>query len=567
MKEKRTSSTKKTKVKKKSSIKTKSTLKLLYIGIALLLVIVSLGGMKSSISRSQEKVDTWHRAILASYEIEVSHYEWKEHLLNSVNTGASFAGTFDPTKCLVGKALSGTLDNYQPELAEELSKVKDTHDKLHVLGEKTLNLSKTDLVAANKMFTAELTPLTLSVIKEIGNTVSLGTEMYHSAEDSLSAVVTNTMIFVYISFAIVVIMLINFARYIRRSIITPIISISEESEKLSHGDLDIKIDVEENNELGSLAQSLNNSVSEFNEYIVEIDKHMHSFSNQNFDVQFDKEFAGDFKTIQDSIDLFTNDIAKTITQMRSSSGNVSASAEQVSSNAIHLAQSNMSQANAISNINDSIINISDNIKVNSQKTIEVSNSSEKMNVAIESSNEQMQTLKTAMDEITTQSREIVKIIKSIEDIAFQTNILALNAAVEAARAGQAGKGFSVVAEEVRNLAEKTTDAAKMTAVLIEGTTSAIKNGAEIVSSSAKNISEISNISGNISSMVDLIAQSTSEQAVSIEKLSTGISEVSGTIESNAAASEEGAATSESLSTEAVMLDQLLAEFKVADLNK
>ncbi len=178
-------------------------------------------------------------------------------------------------------------------------------------------------------------------------------------------------------------------------------------------------------------------------------------------------------------------------------------------------------------------------------------------------NHQMQELMEAMERIQRSSDEIGKIIKTIEDIAFQTNILALNAAVEAARAGSAGKGFAVVADEVRNLASKSAEASKSTSVLIENSSAAVRRGTEIAKHTADTLLEVVNSMDSVVSSIDKIATVSNEQSEAVMQVTEGINQISSVVQSNSATAEQGAAASQELSAEASGLKDLVDQFTLA----
>ena len=204
--------------------------------------------------------------------------------------------------------------------------------------------------------------------------------------------------------------------------------------------------------------------------------------------------------------------------------------------------------------------ISDNAKNANETSVRVDQVERQIGLC----NQQMQEMAKAMGEISDCSNEIGHIIKTIEDIAFQTNILALNAAVEAARAGSAGKGFAVVADEVRNLAAKSGDAAKSTSELVAKTLQAVTNGVELTESTQHALEDVVEGSRVVIQKVRQISEASAEQANSANQISEGISQISSVVQNNSATSEESAAASEELSSQAQVLRNLLSKFQIRE---
>ncbi|NCC88476.1 MAG: hypothetical protein EOM05_11555 [Clostridia bacterium] len=252
----------------------------------------------------------------------------------------------------------------------------------------------------------------------------------------------------------------------------------------------------------------------------------------------------------------------TLYEFNVASDQVASGSNQVASGAQALSQGATEQASSIEELSATVNEITTQIKETAENAEKAKQISIDASVATNQSQQQMEKMIAAMNEISNTSNEIGKIIKNIDDIAFQTNILALNAAVEAARAGLAGKGFAVVAEEVRNLAGKSAESAKITATLIESSLNAINNGSKIVSDTAKSLEDVVIGSKNSSEVIQSIADASIEQSQSIAQVNIGIGQISDVVQTNSATAEESAAASEELSGQAQMLKELISKFKL-----
>ena len=239
-------------------------------------------------------------------------------------------------------------------------------------------------------------------------------------------------------------------------------------------------------------------------------------------------------------------------------------AEQVSSGAQTLSQGATEQASTIEELAATISEISQQINDTAQNAAQASDHMNTVGSEAEESKRRMQKMLGAIGDIKNSADEIGKIIKTIEDIAFQTNILALNAAVEAARAGSAGKGFAVVADEVRNLANKSQEASKSTSVLIENALQAVANGTSIADETAQSLVSVVEGVDGVRETIELISGASNEQAIAISQVTQGIDQVSSVVQTNSATAEESAAASEELSGQAQMLKELVSQFRLAE---
>ena len=339
-------------------------------------------------------------------------------------------------------------------------------------------------------------------------------------------------------------------------IANPVRDMSDRIQLLSEGDLTSDISViDRKDEIGTLNQSLINTVNFLREYITEISAVLGKISNGELNVEIEKEYIGDFVSIKDSMEKIAASLTDTMIEIKNSS-------DQVSSGAQALSQGATEQASSIEQLSASIIEISDQVRSNAVNANNATSLVESVGKEIDLSNIHMQEMIRAISEISDKSAQIGRIIKTIDDIAFQTNILALNAAVEAARAGAAGKGFAVVADEVRNLAGKSAQAASETTELIESSISAVLNGTRIADETAESLSSVVTGASKITSLMQDISKASNEQANSIGQVTQGIEQISGVVQTNSATAEESAAASEELSAQAQLLNSLVSKFKM-----
>ncbi len=336
--------------------------------------------------------------------------------------------------------------------------------------------------------------------------------------------------------------------------------------RLVEGDLESPVPkVANKDETGMLAQSTAELVEGLSAILHDIGYLLGEMANQNLDIQSRNReaYVGDFQSILHSMRNMKVELSEILYRINTSADQVSSASYQVSSSAQGLSQGAVEQASSVEALAARLSEISNQIKDTADSAREVREQTHDAGEGVAVCNRQMQELMNAMEKIHSSSEEIGKIIKTIEDIAFQTNILALNAAVEAARAGSAGKGFAVVAEEVRNLASKSAEASQNTAMLITHSTEAVQTGTEIAKQTAD---ALVHVIDNIQSMVgsiDQISAVTNEQSEAVLQVNEGISQISTVVQSNSATAQQGAAASEQLSAEAVNLKQLVDQFTLS----
>jgi len=357
------------------------------------------------------------------------------------------------------------------------------------------------------------------------------------------------------------------------SVSRPLKKIGIIANKISTGDIGVssastaKTGIRSSDEVGMLAKALENAYTQLQGYVKEIRDRMHDLADGDLTHESVFEFQGDFILIKDSINDITRNLNQTMTEINSSSSQVSTGAKQVADGAQSLAQGSTEQAASVQQLSSSIAEIAERTKTNAETANRTSKLSETIKDSAEKGSRQMDEMITAVKDINEASQSIGKIIKTIDDIAFQTNILALNAAVEAARAGQHGKGFAVVAEEVRNLASKSAEAAKNTGDMIQNSMEKAELGSRIASDTADSLSKIVTGINESTQLVTEIAVSSEEQSRGISQINTGIDQVAQVVQQNSATAQQSAAASEQMSGQSAMLQQLIAQFKLQESNK
>jgi methyl-accepting chemotaxis protein len=355
--------------------------------------------------------------------------------------------------------------------------------------------------------------------------------------------------------------------FVSSSIAKPIKKLTSVAQEIAHGKFDVAVSVKSKDEIGQLADALNSTVIQLNNYqgyIDEISNALLLIAQGDLKISLKREYVGQFEKLKYNLETLLNSLSEILLQINQTSEQVNSGSQQLANGAQSLSQGATEQASTIEELSASITEVTEQIKKNAENAKNAKDKAELAESEINISNSQMNEMMTAMTQITFKSSEISKIIKIIDDIAFQTNILALNAAVEAARAGSAGKGFAVVADEVRNLAKKSADAAKNTTSLIEETLSAVKIGSQIANETATSLKSSAQVTKDAVSLIDEIALASQEQATSIIEVNQGIEQISSVVQINAATAEESAAASEELSSQADILQTLISKFELSE---
>lgn len=352
-----------------------------------------------------------------------------------------------------------------------------------------------------------------------------------------------------------------FMKLSRKRIARPIQKMSQMAAEMADGNLDAaEVAVSSNDEIGQLGKSLGTMAFHLQRYVKDISHQLSVMAKGDMTAEFDMEYIGDFKPIQSALQKISDSLNRTLARIDQSAQQVSSSASQVSSGSQELAQGASEQTGSVQELSAAIEDVSQKVAETTGKVRSMTQTVANAVEDVGSSNRKAEHMLAAMTGIRQSSDQIGKIIKSIDDIAFQTNILALNAAVEAARAGEAGKGFAVVADEVRNLAAKSAEASKETAALIHDTLEKVQNGFELAEDTAASSRQIHTKLQQLTGDMDEIDRTSASETAAVGRIRHGIAQVSSVVQTNSATAEESAAASEELSGQAALLREEVGKF-------
>lgn len=493
---------------------------------------------------------------------EIAHYKWCNSLSQAVYAGKEFTGSSDPTVCSLGGWIYNSDNLTDKTIISLRDEIEPIHKELHGYAEETINLIKTNPAKAKQFYEQTVQTTVGNLITKLDKIIEKSEENATVSGQKMNNVINIVAVLSTIFFIISIACLVMLIAYVIKNIILPILKLTEESKPIANGDLKIKFSYKSHDEIGSLVDTLTKSMHLIQSYIADITRVTDELASGNFDVKTSERYVGDFSEIEHSVDKLTKSLSYALSQIAIASSSVSDNAEQMSNTAQMLAQGAITQSEAVDELRSRLDKMAIDARENAKMAISAQSDTEKTSEQLAKSDKDMQAMVAAMNDISNASSSIGDIIKTIEAIAFQTNILALNAAVEAARAGTAGKGFAVVANEVRSLASQSDHAAKATKELIENSIAAVERGNTIVSNVSDVLKKTLEFSKHSAEGMVKITKAVQGESEIIEKTAEGINQIAEVVHTNSATSEETAAISQQMFAQSQQLQNHTKTFNL-----
>ncbi|MDL2218715.1 methyl-accepting chemotaxis protein, partial [Christensenellaceae bacterium OttesenSCG-928-M15] len=523
-------------------------------------VFFSVLGQMRSASRELDAANTMTTEVNS---IEMQHYRWLQGLTLALYTDAEFTGSLDPQACSLGSWLEADEIKQQQSASDEFKaltqELTDPHTLIHSGAGKILEaLEAGDHAKAERIYNEEVLPnidLTIGALDDI----VVYAEGVMARESSESNTLYTTSVTIVVALAAVSLALgVFFMLMLIRQIMPPLRKLTAAAEEIAIGDVDIQLDISSKDEFGTLANAFRKMALSFQEQA----QALNTIADGDYTISM--KVASDKDVVGKAIVRMLDNNNQMVNEIRIAADQVATGSAQIASGAQILATGSTEQAATVQQLGASVSQVQAQAQANTALATQTADETNEAGRLMNESLEYMSQMTIAMRSIEESSQEIAKVIKVIDDIAFQTNILALNAAVEAARAGQHGKGFAVVADEVRALAGKSAEAAKETASLIQQSVDNVARGVDIAEKTGESLHKVGEIAGkNAVSMGD-ISTASSQQSGAIDEITNGITQISEVVQANSATAEQSAASAQELSAQSAFLSDVVARFKLRE---
>lgn len=531
--------------------------------VLIFLMIISIISLQLT-GRGYNKINRYLTQQEKAQEVITAHYQWLEHLSESISTGIPFTGSLDPTNCALGKWLSESESeiNSDPIMKKNLDEIVAPHREIHLTASELIDMSKTAKEEALRMYSSKYKPN----VELIGQGLSEVSHRYQEIASELDAKnrqlvsLCNVILFLTGIGAICVSIIVG--QKIAKRIAVPIEAVENWSEELASGvdnfhfDASVLTNKGNSREINKMISSFEKMASGIRENVSVIQRVADGDLTAYVDIKSKGDSLGKnlYHLVQNNDIMFAN--------LLKVADSVASNAESIAEASQSLANSSTAQSAAVEVLSETIGQADELAAKNAQKANNASLVISDMQKEVHIGKERMDTLLESVDEIKVASEKISGVMKSINDIAFQTNILALNAAVEAARAGEAGKGFAVVADEVRNLSIKSAEAAEQSRILIENTIAKTTEGSKISHEASDTFADIVERTGDIYNIMSEINSASITQQNYIAEVHEEIAKITAVVVSNAAASEQTAAATKEMHGNAAIIKDFMKKFNL-----
>lgn len=535
--------------------------------ILFLLGFISVKYIRTISTNTETLYDRPHTNLVGMWEaksiIAQTGNGLRELIYNGESMPDELSGNFTDVEQMLRDIEANKVDKTQP-MSDNMKQILESVSAWGQAGRELADAAQSGKTISKSKI-ENYTHLEQTAINSVDSIIVTASENALKFKNSAMGSADSSTVVLCIIFAAALVATILLLGILMKRIISPITMLLHSALDIEQGELNRDINYTSTDEFGELADSFRQMQAFLKEVIEDVRENLGRMDNNDFRIDINADYRGDFSTIKDSFAAISDHLSETLLRINESADQVASGSDQVAAGAQMLSQGATEQASSVEKLAQTIEELTGQVKRNAGRAEEASIRAGAVGENVKESNQRMTDMLEAIDDISSRSKEISKIIKTIEDIAFQTNILALNAAVEAARAGEAGKGFAVVADEVRNLASKSAEASKDTTVLIEGSLKAVEHGNAIAGETAKSLNEVVSGVQEIAQTIGRISDESEEQAASLEQVTEGMDQISSVVQTTSATAEESAAASAELLGQAKSLKGLVGRFKLKEI--